>query len=278
MAYLKTQVDMGPRVPGTDVHSLCGDWLAGKLKGMGAQITDKPVWVVNPATGQPVMVRNILGRFNPDATNRIIVLAHYDTRPQADSDPDPINRTKPIDGANDGASGVAVALELARNAEKLPAHSGLDILLVDMEDSGTHNNDDSWCLGSERWVSHDMPYTPQNLPRFGILLDMVGGRNASFPREYFSERYASPIYDVVHRAAARTGHANLFVNKIGAPVTDDHLPFIKAGIPTVDIIDMRPDGFNPTWHTLQDNYDNIDPETIRAVGEVITEVIFNTPL
>ncbi len=277
MQYLRRQVEFGPRVPGTPAHRQCADWLAATLRSMGATVTDGTAQTRHPSTGKPVDIRNIFAQFNPAATDRIIVVAHYDTRPWADEDPDEANHSKPIDGANDGASGVAVALELARLNSALPADRGLDILLVDHEDSGTHNDDDSWCVGSAYWAKNS-PYTEANRPRFGILLDMVGGRDAVFMREYFSESYASGVNDLVWSTAASTGHGDRFINRQGGAINDDHLSLLRAGIPTVDIIEMRVDGnsggFNPTWHTIADNLDNIDPATIGAVGDVMTNIIY----
>lgn len=277
MHYLGRQVEFGPRVPGTAAHKQCADWLAATLRSMGAQVADATLQSAHPSTGKNIAVRNIFAQFNPAAADRIIVVAHYDTRPWADEDPDPSNHSRPIDGANDGASGVAVALELARLNKALTAGRGLDILLVDQEDSGTHNDDESWCLGSALWA-RDLPYTAGNRPRFGILLDMVGGRDAVFLREYFSEMYASGVNDLIWSTASSSGHADRFVNRQGGAINDDHLSLLRAGIPTVDIIEMRVDGtsggFNPTWHTMADNIDNIDPATIGAAGEVITNVIY----
>lgn len=278
MAYLKAQTDMGPRYPGSDSHKLCGDYLAAELSLRGATVTDRTVTTLNPDSGKNVPVRNILGRFNPDAADRILVLAHYDTRPWADMENDTNLHDKPIDGANDGASGVAVALELARLSSALPSTRGLDILFVDMEDSGSYGNDESWCLGSRRWAQHDMPYNAANMPRFAVLLDMVGGKDAVFMREYFSEMYARPINDMIWQAAAKAGHASRFVDRVGGAINDDHISLLGVGIPAVDIIEMRVDGenggFNPTWHTLQDNFANIDPATIKAVGDVMTQLIY----
>lgn len=275
MAYLKKQVDFGPRVPGTEPHRQTADWLAATLRSMGAEVTDVPLTTVHPETGAPIPVRNIFGQFNPEAKERVILVAHYDTRPRADEDPEPANRETPIDGANDGASGVAVALEVARNFAMIaPAH-GLDILFADYEDSGTSGNDDTWCIGSTLWASQ-LPYGEASKPTLGILLDMVGGNDAVFMREYFSETYAPAVNNLVWKAAAEAGHGVRFVNRVGGAINDDHLPLLRAGIPTIDIIEMHTDGnggFNPTWHTLADNYDNIDPQTVDAVGNVVLKVI-----
>lgn len=274
MTYLKRQVDFGPRVPGSLSHRQCADWLAGNLKGMGYVVTDHEIATTHPVDGHPIKVRNIFAQSNPDATDRVIILAHYDTRPWADHDADSSKHTLPIDGANDGASGVAVALEIARSIGQLPKDKGLDILLVDQEDSGTYNDDDSWCIGSRVWADN-LPYTGSQQPRFAILLDMVGGKDAVFRREYFSQAYAAPINDIVWNAAKTIGHGARFVDEMGGAINDDHIPLLRAGIPTIDIIETNRanGGFNPTWHTTEDNIDNIDPATIRAVGEVITHVI-----
>lgn len=273
MAYLKKQVDFGPRVPGTSAHKQCADWLSETLKGFGGVVTDKIETTQHPVSGKSVAVRNIFAQFNPDATDRMLVVAHYDTRPWADNDPDPANHKTPIDGANDGASGVAVALELARLSGNLPSDKGLDILFVDQEDSGTHESDESWCIGSQLWSSK-MPYTDRNRPQFGILLDMVGGRGAEFRREYFSESFARPINDLVWKAARRAGYGSRFPDEVGGAINDDHLPILARGIPTIDIIETRAEGFNPTWHTLEDNFKNIDQSTIEAVGDVMTTIIY----
>ena len=273
MAYLKQQTDFGPRVPGSAAHKACADMLAQTLKAMGATVSDSVAQSVHPVSGNPVEIRNIFAQFNPAASDRVLVLAHYDTRPWADEDADPANRNTPIDGANDGASGVAVALEIARHAGSLPKGKGLDILLVDQEDSGSSGDDVSWCLGSTYWAAN-LPYDDMNRPRYAILLDMVGGKNAEFRREYFSELAASRINDIVWKAAREAGYGSRFVDDIGGAINDDHLPIIRAGIPAIDIIETTPTGFNPTWHTLQDNFENIDPKTIEMTGNVMYKVIY----
>lgn len=274
MAYIKRQVDFGPRVPGSAAHKACADWLATTLRQMGATVSDDTQTTRHPVSGAQIAVRNIFARFNPEATDRILVLAHYDTRPWADNDPDETNHSTPIDGANDGASGVAVALELARANKLLPAGTGLDILLVDQEDSGNHDNDESWCIGSRHWASK-LPYSSAQMPAYAVLLDMVGGRDAVFAREFFSENFAQQINNKVWVAARKVGHGDRFVNTVGGAINDDHISLLNAGIPTVDIIETTPEGFNPTWHTISDNYENIDPVTIGAVGEVMSYLIYN---
>ena len=276
-ARVAEQVAMGPRVPGSDANAKLGRYIVDYLKRNGAdtvliQRTNADV------AGKSTPIVNIMGRYGVDRLKRVILLAHYDTRPIADEDPDEAKRSRPIDGANDGASGTGVLLEIARiMGEQMPDSIGVDILFVDAEDSGDSGNDDSWCIGTKEWVKQ-MPYKIGMKPRFGILLDMVGGRNAVFHREYFSEQAARSINDKVWSRAAVSGFGSRFPNEVGIPVVDDHVPLIKAGIPTIDIIENRNPStsyFNPTWHTHADNMSNIDKETLGVVGQVVVNTLYN---
>ncbi len=279
-AYVKAQVEMGPRVPGTKAHDACADYLVGKLRDFGADTVITQEGVVTAFDGTRLPIRNIVARFrgvNPRG-KRIVLMAHYDTRPWADEDADEANRLTPIDGANDGASGVGVLLEVARHLGK--AHPGIDvdIFLTDAEDYGASGgeNEDSWCLGTQYYLSSN-PYAAER-DTYGILLDMVGGKDAKFYREYFSEAYAKPVNDRVWAEAKKIGLTSRFVDRLGGAITDDHLYFNRAGITTVDIIEMQhptTGSFPPYWHTLGDNIDNIDPSTLGAVGQVVTNVVYH---
>lgn len=281
-AYVKAQTDLGPRVPGSAAHRACSDLLAAELRRFGADtvaIVGSPVVAWD---GTTLPVRNIFARFGADRPARILLLAHYDTRPWADHDPDPANRNSPIDGANDGASGVGVILEIARNIGKEAPGIGVDILLTDCEDYGAPegkggpDSEDTWALGA-RQFAENLPYAAAERPRYGILLDMVGGRSATFPHEYFSEVHASDALARVWGIAGRLGLRDRFPQTAGGAITDDHLHLIRAGIPTVDIIESAnpaTGSFNPTWHTLADNIDNIDPATLAAVGRVVLNTIY----
>lgn len=268
------QVAFGPRIPRSDAHDRCRKWLAAELSRYGAdtvicQTADLPDF--GPMT-------NIMGRFGSEKAERVLLLAHWDSRPVADEEVDPAKRTMPIDGANDGASGVGVLLELARIIGNSSPRIGVDILFVDAEDSGNEGDEDSWARGSQYFVEN-MPYgVTEAMPRYAVLLDMVGGDGAVFPREMFSNSYARHIVDKIWTTAAENDMAKRFVNRVGGAVNDDHLPLIRAGIPTVDIIETahpKTGSFNPTWHTLQDNIDNIDPETLGDVGRLITLLIYS---
>ncbi len=287
-SFIKQQVAFGPRVPGSEAHSLCSDWFIEKLNEFGA---DTVIILKSQATawdGARLPIKNIFARFNTKAKDRIILTAHYDTRPWADNDPDPSNRNTAIDGANDGASGVAVILEIARNLGEKTPEIGVDILLNDCEDYGVRQDVDTditdsestWCLGTQAFVE-DLPYSITEIPRFGILLDMVGGENARFNPEYFSSHLAEAPTAKVWAIAHKLGLAEQFPSKIGNPITDDHLPLIRAGIPTTNIIEnCNPQSgvFPPTWHTVNDNITHIDPSSLDAVGRVVLNVIYNEKL
>lgn len=284
MLYARRQVEFGPRTPGSQAHDACADWLVATLRSAGA---DTVMVLGNPATawdGTTLPVKNIFARFAPDATSRVILLAHYDTRPWADQMTDEAMRNTPIDGANDGASGVAVLLEVARNLGMQRPDIGVDILLTDCEDYGAPGDagidpqtaNGSWCLGARDFAAN-LPYSAANLPRFGILLDMVGGRGARFNREYLSAQLAPMPTARVWATAAKMGLADRFPMTIGGAVTDDHLPLIEAGIPVTDIIESASPAtgsFPATWHTTDDNIDNLDPEAMADAGRVVLNVIY----
>ena len=279
--YVKSQVDFGPRVPNTEAHVACGNYLANQLEKYGAQVTNQYADLM-AYNGTLLKARNIIGAFQPENKKRIALFAHWDSRPWADHDPDPKNHYKPILGANDGASGVGVLLEIARQIQQQQPNLGIDIILLDAEDYGAHSADlnskeEYWCLGSQYWAR--VPHVPGYNARFGILLDMVGGHKPTFYREYFSERYAKDINNKVWKAASKLGYGNYFVDEMGGAATDDHLFINKiAGIKTIDIIPFSGDAewsFDPNWHTVKDDMDNINPETLQAVGQTVLEVIYN---
>ncbi|MDE6267598.1 MAG: M28 family peptidase [Muribaculaceae bacterium] len=283
--YVKAQTDFGPRVPGTEAHRRCGAMLAAELKRLGADTVLTQEATVTAFDGTRLPIVNIMGRFNPEAPMRVLLAAHWDSRPWADSEEDETARLKPIDGANDGASGTGVLMEVARQlaSNPLPAGLGVDILMVDAEDYGTpsdspRQDEDSWCLGTQYFIEH-MPYKPTQLPIYGIVLDMVGGRDAKFHREYFSQRLAYPVVNRVWAEAIAAGYGDRFINSTGGAITDDHIYLNKAGIPTIDIIENDNEltgSFNPTWHTLDDTIENIDPATLGVVGQTVLNTIYNT--
>ncbi|MDE7347058.1 MAG: M28 family peptidase [Muribaculaceae bacterium] len=268
-AFVERQVEFGPRVPGTEAHRLCGDWLTSKLKGFGAEVTEQTA-SISTFDGTRIPMRNIFARINPEAEKRILLLAHWDCRPWADHDPDPAKRTDPVDGANDGASGTGVLLELARVLSEKTGAPGIDILLCDAEDWGEESNDDSWALGARHFAENLQGY----MPSAAILLDMVGASDATFMREYFSQLANPALADEIWSIAKSLGHDEMFINRMGSAVNDDHVELIKAGIPTIDIIDYREgSGFFNGWHTSADNMECISKETLGAIGSVLETYI-----
>lgn len=277
--YVSEQVAFGPRVPGTKSHILCRDYIFQKMTDFGADTVFLQSGKVTAFNGKSLPMHNIISRFNTKAATRILIAAHYDTRPWADEDPDKANHSKAIDGANDGASGVAVALELARNISISLPEIGVDFLMTDVEDYGAHDGDPdgktSWALGSQ-YFAQNSPYTPVERPIYGILLDMVGGKSARFYREYFSEQSAPWVITKVWQAARAEG-VNRFINESRGAVTDDHIFIAQSGIPCIDIIECahpQTGSFAPTWHTMADNLESIDSTTLGDVGRTLMRVIY----
>lgn len=279
-SHVRRQVEMGPRTPGSKGHAACEDYIISTLRADSAVVSVQN-GTVTAYTGETLPVVNILGSFNPEAKTRILLVAHYDTRPWADQEESPESASQPVPGANDGASGVGVLLEIARKLGKNPPEIGVDLLFTDVEDYGNSggfgNNDETWCLGTQYWL-RNMPYTIENKPIYAILLDMVGGINARFHREFFSDEYASGLVDKVWSTAARSGFSEIFVNKRGGSIIDDHIFINRAGIPAIDIIESHNDqthSFAPTWHTLSDDVDHIDRNSLNAVGQTILNMIYS---
>ena len=286
-AFIKAQCDFGPRDMNSRGHDLCGEWIVSKFKEYGCKVTMQTATLAG-YDGTKLRSRNIMASINPEATTRILLCAHWDSRPWADNDPDSANWRKPILAANDAASGVAVMLELARiigkskDEKAFNKQLGIDFVCFDAEDWGTPqwadvaDNADSWALGAQYW-SKNLPQGYE--ARYGILLDMVGGVGAKFYREGMSMQYAPEIVKKVWRAAREVGFGSYFPKEDGGVITDDHVPVNQfAKIPTIDIIpyyaDCQQSSFGPTWHTLADNMENIDKNTLKAVGQTLVQVIY----
>ena len=280
-SYMQKQVDFGYRIPNTPEHLATASYLASELNRHGAEVQVQDADVV-AFDGTVLHAKNIIGIFSPEKTDRILLFAHWDSRPFADNDPDEANHRKPVLGANDGASGVGALLEIARQIGMKSPQVGVDIIFFDAEDYGqpyfsTHSEvPDSWALGTQYWVRR--PHRPGYRARFGILLDMVGGENAVFAREKASLQYAPGIVDKVWKKAQSLGYGKYFSDNEGGYIIDDHVYVNKMGIPSIDIIqyDASSDsGFNPQWHTVHDTMDHIDKETLKAVGQTVLAVIYN---
>ncbi|WP_439482152.1 M28 family peptidase [Cyclobacterium plantarum] len=279
-AFVQRQVDFGPRVPNTAAHRETGDWLTEKLKTYGFSVSEQE-FTARAYDGRELQLRNIIGSFQPEAGKRILLAAHWDTRRIADKDTERLD--EPIDGANDGGSGVGVLLEIARvlHADTLRPDVGIDIIFFDGEDDGEpeHRNfrDNSqvwWCLGSQHWSKN--PHSPGYSAYYGILLDMVGGKNARFYKEGYSMQYAKNLVDKVWNYAHRLGYGEFFPMRRTEAITDDHL-FVNqdANIPMINIIEFSPEyGFGHYHHTHEDNMDLIDRKSLEVVGETVLFTIF----
>ena len=284
-ASVVAQCDFGPRVPGSAAHDRCGDYIVSRFKALGLSVseqrTDQKAW-----DGKVLHTRNIIAAYRPELADRIIICTHWESRPWADADPDSSLHREPVMAANDGASGVAVMLEVARKLEELKPELGIDFICFDSEDYGMPywaETDDVadgsyWCLGSQYWAAH--PHVPGYKARFGILLDMVGGRDARFCFEGISMRYASEVMVHVWDAAGRAGASQLFLAEQGGYAQDDHVPMNEvAGIPTIDIIPYveGEHTFGATWHTTQDTPENISRETLKGVGQTLLQFLSEKP-
>lgn len=282
-AYIKKQVDFGPRTPGSAAHDACGRWLYEKLQGFGLQ-TQMQVFEAQSFDGKTYVGRNIIASYRPDIKRRILLMAHWDTRAFADKETADSLWHKPIDGANDGGSGVAVLLEIARLLSAEQPAVGVDIILFDMEDNGVPefmdevvgNASSFWCQGSQYWAKN--PHTPSYSAYYGILLDMVGAQNARFYKEPYSLEYAPQIVEKVWHIAQLMGYGNYFINQKAnisfGGILDDHFYVNRdAKIPSIDIIDYQ-NGFGDYHHTLKDNLSIIDKNTLKAVGEVVLQVLY----
>ncbi len=261
--YLERQCGLGPRYPGSRGHRALQRYIVGELERHGAGVSLQPFDAVL-TTGDTLHLVNIIGNYNRDSGRRVLLGAHYDTRPRADRDPDPSKRHLPIPGANDGASGVAVLLELARLFGDNPPPVGVDLLFFDGEDYGEEGATADYILGSAHFANNLKGYRPAAV----IIVDMVGEREAEIEVEVYSGTYSALLVDDIFTVAERLG-VDSFKRTKGPPLIDDHLPFIREGIPSIVLIDFD----YPYWHTLEDTPDKCSPRSLGAVGSVLLEYI-----
>ena len=281
--FVAKQVAFGPRIPNTPAHQRAAEYFVETLKRNGAQIAVQEFDVKN-FNGQTLHLKNIIAAFNPQKTKRILLAAHWDTRPFSDKDPDKPDAT--FQGANDGASGVGILLEIARvfNTNATP-QVGVDLILFDGEDWGEKHGEENrhplpqgqewWCLGSQHWAKNK--HKPNYSAYYGIVLDMVGAKHAQFHREGYSMEFAPSIVEKVWDHAQRLGYSHMFVRKTESGITDDHL-FLNtiARIPTIDIVHFQPGVgyFGDFHHTQKDNMDLISKETLGIVGTTVLHTIY----
>ena len=285
MQYIHAQCALGPRVPGSTAWQACGDSIVKWFSALGLEVTEQKT-TVNVYDGTSVPCRNITARLNPENLDRILLCAHWDSRPWADSDADAKNHKTPVPAANDGASGVALMLELARILSQADTiATGIDFVCFDVEDYGTpqwydgdlESEESTWCLGAQKWCEQAAQDGYQ--ARFGILFDMVGGRGNTFSKEGFSMYYAQPVVELLWHIAQQLGYGHYFPLRDGGTITDDHVNVNRiTRVPCIDIVPYYTDGpssFGPTWHTLSDTPENIDPNVLEAVGQSVLQLIYN---
>ena len=269
MGHVQTQVGFGPRIPGTEGHEAQLSWMLKLMREHAAAVVVDTFTHVT-TNGDTLGLTNLLGRFAPEHSRRIVILAHWDTRPISDQASDSAGQASPVPGANDGGSGTAVLLALAPLLAAEPPPVGVDILLVDGEDYG-HGIEDM-LLGSRRYAT---TVSEEDRPVYGLLLDMVGDAEPSFPVEQISAQFANPIVQKVWRAAERLGYRDYFPTSVGPPITDDHVPLIQNGIPTANVIDFTYGPNNSYWHTPEDTPDKVSAGTLGIVGQVVVELIYS---
>lgn len=266
-ADLKRQVEFGPRVPNLESHRECRKFLVDTLKPLAAEVTTQDF--TRRVRGRSLSMSNIIATWPGNGGKQgVLLCAHWDTRPTADYEPDATRRRQPIPGANDGASGVAVLLEMARMFKRVPPSVPVMIVFFDGEDYGP--GVDNMFLGSRYFADHLPPKTP----RQGILLDMVGDRDLAIPQEEYSRRVAPEIIRDVYEIAHRRGYEKQFPAIPGTPIEDDHLSLHEKGLKVIDLIDFSYGPGHSWWHTLEDTPDKCSPASLKAVGDVVLEWVY----
>jgi len=288
-AFCAAQCKFGPRTMNSTAHDDCAAWIKQQFEQYGCTVELQQA-TVHGYDGTSLRATNIIAHThhkNQQERDVILICAHWDSRPWADNDPDSTNWHKPVMAANDGASGVAVMLELARLIQQ---HDSLgidvDFVCFDAEDWGipqwstAEDNGNTWALGAQHWAAEYSKSANKTSYRYGILLDMVGGQGARFYQERQSLQYAQAIVDKVWKAAQVAGYSSLFPTELGGGITDDHVPVNEVAlIPCIDIIAYYPDcqqsSFGPTWHTIFDDMQHIDHLTLKAVGQTLVQVLYS---
>ncbi len=271
LGFVKTQLDFGPRIPGSPAHKKTGDWIVAQMKARADTVIEQR-WTHVTVTGDTLPLRNILARFRPTAAQRVLYVTHWDTRPISDGARDSAQRLLPMPGANDGASGVALFIALGDALRKTPPTVGVDLLFVDGEDYGNFGDGDprkatDVLLGSTYFAQH-LP-SPNYKPLYGVLWDMIGDRNLDIYEEANSLRRAPEVVALVWRTASDLGYSRYFIPSLGQQITDDHIPLLDAGLRVIDVIDID----YPWHHTPQDTFDKISAQSLQIVGDVATKLV-----
>ncbi len=266
-AYAKKQVDFGPRVPGSLAAKRAGDWIIAQMRSRADTVIVQS-WTHATADGKKLPLRNILARFRPELTERVLYITHWDSRPISESAATAAERKLPVPGANDGASGVGLFLALGDVLRKTKPTVGVDLLFVDGEDYGQFGPPEVDVLIGSKYFAEHLP-SPDYKPLYGVLWDMIGDKDLRIPYEMFSFQQAPEIVSRVWQTAADLGHGDVFVQESGGEVTDDHLPLLKVGLRVIDVIDLT----YPSHHTPQDTMDKISAKSLAVVGDVATALV-----
>jgi hypothetical protein len=261
LQYIEQQLAFGPRVPGTDAHRQGGDWIVARMRERADTVIEQ-TWVHVTQRGDSLPLRNIFARFRPELTDRILYVAHWDSRPRSESAREEGDRMQPVPGANDGASGVAVLVALGDLLKVTSPAVGVDFLFTDGEDYGEFGPDVDVLLGAKYFADH-LP-SPDYRPLFGVLWDMVGDKDLRFDLEGHSVEKAGDVADRVWRTAAELGYAQYFMRTNAGYITDDHVPLLAKGLPVVDVIDLQ----YPWHHTPEDTIDKVSAASLKIVGDV----------
>jgi hypothetical protein len=267
LEYARTQVNFGPRIPGTDGARRAGDWIVREMQTRADTVIVQ-TWTHVTAQGVKLPMRNIVARFRPELTERVLYVTHWDTRPVSDAAVDAGDRKLPVPGANDGASGVGLFVALADALKKTPPTVGVDLLFVDGEDYGQFGPPDvDVLIGSTYFAEH--PPTPGYKPMFGVLWDMIGDADLRIYQEPNSVAQAPEVVQRVWSKAEELGHGDVFVPEQTTPITDDHLPLLKAGMRVIDVIDID----YPSHHKPTDTMDKISAKSLAIVGDVAEALV-----
>jgi glutaminyl-peptide cyclotransferase len=265
--YLIAQCDFGPRVPNTPAHQQALALITTTLDSLGIAVEKEDFQVKDPYSSDTLRLTNVIGRFNPDKSNRLLFCAHWDSRPRSEMDADSQKQTQPLPGANDGASGTAVLLQLAKELAALHVEGGVDLVFLDGEDWGRSGDLDYYCLGAKEFARR----ADAKAYDYGIVLDMVGDKSQRFFKEEYSVRYEGKLVDKVWDRAVHLGMSTTFDARISQPIYDDHLPLLAASIRTIDIIDFE----YPWWHTTQDTPDKCSPESLGRIGKLVLSLVID---
>ncbi len=286
LAYVKTTVDFGPRIPGTPAHDKTADWIVAEMKKRADTVIVQS-WTQKTTKGQSLPMQNVLARFNAKATQRVLYLTHWDTRPVADDDPNFGNKTRPFAGANDGASGVGLFMALGDVFKKTPPSVGVDLLFVDGEDWGAFDADTTGnypdaLFGSQYFANH-LP-SPDYKPLYGVLFDMIGDADLQMYQEGHSLEKAPEVVQRVWQTAMDLGYGGYFLSQPGELITDDHVPLLNKGLHVIDVIDLQygplPAGYGPQTapvpnyhHTTQDTFDKVSAKSLQIIGDVAVTLV-----